>query len=119
MLQNGRLPDFQQFHKQLDENKGFDPDIFFNYILLTEEIGEVASELIAIWRDARKLMQDGRSTPDAHQDALTRHRAALRSELADVLAYTIKLANYADIDLEQAYLEKMQTNIGRSWPNTP
>jgi deoxyguanosine kinase len=115
LLQNGRLPDFQQFHQQLDQHKGFDQDIFYNYMLLTEEIGEVASEMVTIWKDMRKFMGDGRSSTDAHKDALTRHRAALRNELADVLAYTIKLANYADIDLEQAYLEKMQQNLGRNW----
>ncbi|MFZ1401147.1 MAG: deoxynucleoside kinase [Candidatus Promineifilaceae bacterium] len=116
LLQNGRLPDFQTFHRQLDSSKGFDPDIFFNYILLTEEIGEVASDLIKIWGEAKQLVGNGRSPAEAHQLALETHRATLRSELADVLAYTLKLANYAGIDLEKAYLEKMQKNISRSWP---
>jgi NTP pyrophosphatase (non-canonical NTP hydrolase) len=116
LLQNGRLPDFQSFHRQLDSSKGFDPDLFFNYILLTEEVGEVASELIKIWGEAKRLVGDGRSTHEAHQLALDKHRLRLRSELADLLAYTLKLANYAGIDLEKAYLEKMQANIGRTWP---
>ncbi|MCA9901606.1 MAG: deoxynucleoside kinase [Ardenticatenaceae bacterium] len=116
LLQNGRIPDFQTFHRQLDSSKGFDPDIFFNYILLTEEVGEVASDLIKIWGEAKQLVGNGRSPEEAHQIALETHRATLRSELADVLAYTLKLANYAGIDLEKAYLEKMQKNIGRSWP---
>ena len=116
LLQNGRLSDFQTFHRQLDSSKGFDPDIFFNYILLTEEIGEVASDLIKIWGEAKQLVGNGRSPEEAHKLALESHRATLRSELADVLAYTLKLANYAGIDLEKAYLEKMQKNIGRSWP---
>jgi NTP pyrophosphatase (non-canonical NTP hydrolase) len=116
LLQNGRLPDFQTFHRQLDSSKGFDPDIFFNYILLTEEIGELASDLIQIWGEAKQMMGNGRSPEEAHQIALENHRTTLRSELADVLAYTLKLANYAGIDLEKSYLEKMQTNIGRSWP---
>lgn len=115
LLQNGRLPDFQSFHRQLDNSKGFDPDLFFNYILLTEEVGEVASELIKIWGEAKQLAGDGRLTTEAHQLALDKHRPKLRSELADLLAYALKLANYAGIDLEKAYLDKMQTNIGRSW----
>jgi NTP pyrophosphatase (non-canonical NTP hydrolase) len=41
----------------------------------------------------------------------------LRNELADLLAYILKLANYTGIDLEQAYLEKMGHNIGRDWPS--
>jgi NTP pyrophosphatase (non-canonical NTP hydrolase) len=32
-----------------------------------------------------------------------------------VLAYVIKLANYAGVDLEAAYLEKMRTNADRTW----
>ena len=39
LLQQGRLTAFQQFHRQLDADKQFDPDLFLNYILLTEEIG--------------------------------------------------------------------------------
>jgi deoxyguanosine kinase len=116
LLQNGRLPDFQSFHRQLDSSKGFDPDIFFNYILLTEEVGEVAGELIKIWGEAKQMVGDGLSLAEAHQRSLENHRTALRSELADLLAYTLKLANYAGIDLEKAYLEKMRENIGRSWP---
>jgi NTP pyrophosphatase (non-canonical NTP hydrolase) len=116
LLQNGRLPDFQRFHRQLDSSKGFDPDLFFNYILLTEEVGEVASELIKIWGETKQLAGDGRSTSEAHQLALDKHRPRLRSELADLLVYTLKLANYAGIDLEKAYLEKMRKNIGREWP---
>ncbi len=116
LLQNGRLPDFQSFHRHLDNNKGFDPDLFFNYILLTEEVGEVASELIKIWGETKRLVSNGRIPRVAHHAALEKHRPQLRSELADLLAYTLKLANYAGIDLEKAYLEKMQANIGRSWP---
>ncbi|MCC6603314.1 MAG: deoxynucleoside kinase [Anaerolineae bacterium] len=118
LLQNGRLPDFQSFHRQLDTAKNFDPDLFFNYILLTEEVGEVASRLIKIWGQTKRLIGDGRSPAEAHQLALDKYRPKLRGELADLLAYVIKLANYAEIDLEKAYLEKMQLNIGRTWPKT-
>ena len=56
------------------------------------------------------------SPAEAHQLSLDKHRSKLRNELADLLAYTLKLANYASIDLEKAYLEKMQKNVGRNWP---
>ncbi|MCP4361820.1 MAG: deoxynucleoside kinase [Chloroflexi bacterium] len=115
ILADGRLPNFQNFHRRLDTEKGFDPDLFFNYILLVEEMGELASEMVAIWRDATRLRADGRTAVDAHQEALEKHRPTLRSELADLLAYLLKLANYTGVDLEQAYLEKMKKNIGRSW----
>jgi deoxyguanosine kinase len=116
LLHQGHLNGFQQFHKQLDASKQFDPDLFFNYILLTEEMGEIATELIKIRRTTKKLVGDGRSPTEAHQGAIDQHRASLRDELADLLAYTLKLANYAGIDLEAAYQEKMKQNIGRDWP---
>jgi deoxyguanosine kinase len=115
LLGQGQLAAFQKFHRHLDESKHFDPDLFFNYILLTEEMGEIAKELVGIWGDAKQLVADGRQIGEARKESLDKHRGALRAELADLLAYTLKLANYADIDLEQAYLEKMRTNIGRKW----
>jgi NTP pyrophosphatase (non-canonical NTP hydrolase) len=115
LLEQGQIAAFQRFHRHLDEDKQFDPDIFFNYILLTEEMGEIARELVRIWGDTKFLVSDGRAVEEAHEQALARHRAALRSELADLLAYTLKLANYAEIDLEKAYLEKMRANLGREW----
>ncbi len=117
LLQQGHLNAYQQFHRQLDSSKQFDPDLFFNYILLTEEMGEIASELVNVWRTVERLKGDGRTTPEARQEAIHQHRASLRSELADLLAYTLKLANYAGIDLEAAYQEKMKQNIGRDWPS--
>jgi deoxyguanosine kinase len=116
LLNGGGLPAFQEFHRQLDASKGFDSDLFFNYMLLIEEAGEVASELVKIWGDGKQLAAAGsRSPAEAHQEALNRHRVSLRSELADLLAYTLKLANHAGIDLEQAYLDKMKQNLGRDW----
>lgn len=115
LLSQGQIASFQEFHRHLDQSKHFDPDIFFNYILLTEEMGEIASELVAIWRETKRLVADGRESEEAHSKSLDKHRAALRTELADLLAYTLKLANYAGIDLEKAYLDKMQANIGREW----
>lgn len=115
LLENGRLSSYQQFHRQLDDHKGFDPDLFFNYILLTEEMGEVGSELVKIWGDAKHMAANGRSTADAHQAAIDKNRATLRAELADLLAYVLKIANYTGIDLEQAYADKMKHNLERDW----
>ena len=116
LLGQGRLAGYQQFHQYLDETKGFDPDLFFNYMLLTEEVGEVAQLMIEVWRETKLLTANGRLPADAHQEALNKVRGDLRGELADLLAYTLKLANYAGIDLEQAYQEKMRGNIAREWP---
>ncbi|MDX1415256.1 MAG: deoxynucleoside kinase [Candidatus Promineifilaceae bacterium] len=114
-LNDGRLASYQQFHRQLDEAKGFDPDLFFNYILLTEELGEIAKDLVKIWGESKHLAYEGRTLDEAREEAINRNRAGLRSELADLLAYTLKLANYTGIDLEQAYLDKMRQNLKRDW----
>jgi deoxyguanosine kinase len=97
-----RLTDFQRWHRALDEEKGFLRDIYFNFICLTEEVGELGAALARTWR--------ARATGQEHDD-----QAALREELADCLAYLLKLANYAGIDLEAAYLDKMQVNKSREW----
>ena len=39
----------------------------------------------------------------------------LASELADVMLYLLQLASLSGIDLEQAVLDKLQTNYDRDW----
>lgn len=45
-----------------------------------------------------------------------RDRAALAGELADVALYLLQLASVAQIDLEQAILDKLDHNQTREWP---
>ena len=42
-------------------------------------------------------------------------RAELSGELADVLLYLLELAAVTGIDLEQAALDKLKVNYGRTW----
>ena len=42
-------------------------------------------------------------------------REALAEELADVTLYLLQLASLAGIDLEQAVLDKLARNYGRTW----
>ncbi len=97
-----RLGDFQRFHQQLDREKQFSTDPFFNFILLQEEMGELARAFRQRWRASAAGSLDDSGM-------------AIQEELADVLAYVIKLANYTGIDLEEAYLRKMQLNERREW----
>jgi len=39
----------------------------------------------------------------------------LAGELADVMLYLLQLASISDIDLEQAVLDKLKVNYGRTW----
>jgi deoxyguanosine kinase len=109
------LTDFQNFHLSLDAEKGFDPDPFLNFIGLSEEVGELATSLKMLWLHQTRQQKLGLSEEQAHQAALREHRAAIQDELADCLAYLLKLSNYAGIDLEAAYLNKMQINAQRQW----
>lgn len=101
-----RLADFQRFHRQLDDDKRFPTDLYFNFMLLQEEIGELAKAFAQRWV-AESIGRPDDATP------------AIREELADVLAYVLKLANYAGVDLEEAYLQKMQANRERDWGAAP
>ena len=96
------LQDLQVFHRELDEAKHFDQDIFRNVAYLSGEIGELVSAI----RTLRK--ENGVS---GKSDA----RIQVGEELADCLAYIIKLANYAEIDLHEAYVNKMRKNTDREW----
>ena len=109
------IPEYQQFHVELDKEKGFITDLYFNYLCLSEEIGELGSELAQLWREETQFRLQGRSVEHARQDAITKQKSALESEMADCMAYLLKLANYSGIDLEAAYREKMTTNRSRNW----
>jgi NTP pyrophosphatase (non-canonical NTP hydrolase) len=41
--------------------------------------------------------------------------AELAGELADVMLYLLQLASISGIDLEQAVLDKLKVNYGRTW----
>ena len=109
------LADYQRFHVELDRSKGFITDLYFNYLCLSEEVGELGSELAELWRQEARLAVQGQPKRQARQAALDSRRASLESELADCMAYLLKMANYAGIDLEDAYLSKMSLNRDREW----
>jgi NTP pyrophosphatase (non-canonical NTP hydrolase) len=113
------LADFQAFHRWLDERKQFDPDIMFNMVLLTAEVGEVAEVLKQVWKKARGLQKRQAPPPDdTMESALADYREELGAELADCLSYIFKLANYCGVDLQEAYPKKMVINMRRNWHAT-
>jgi NTP pyrophosphatase (non-canonical NTP hydrolase) len=96
------LRDLQAFHESLDREKGFDLDMLRNVAYLSEEIGEVV-HAIRVFKKA-----EGSA-------ALESAREHLGEELADCLAYILKLANYGSVDLQEAYVRKMTRNLDRTW----
>jgi len=116
LLAEGRpLVDYQRFHVELDRDKGFGTNIYFNYLCLSEEMGELGSEMARLWREENSQVASGQPSAEALREALERHQADIESELADCLAYLLKLANYTGINLESAYLSKMNQNRDRTW----
>ncbi|WP_089942394.1 MazG nucleotide pyrophosphohydrolase domain-containing protein [Candidatus Entotheonella palauensis] len=103
---NPSLRECQAFHESLDQEKSFDVDMLRNVAYLSEEIGEVVSAI----RDFKKA-----EAPSALEAA----RSQLGEELADCLAYLLKLANYSNVDLQEAYVRKMKRNLGRTWHQPP
>lgn len=99
---NPCIRDLQTFHKWLDQEKDFDVDMLRNIAYLAEETGEVVSAI----RDLQRA-----ATPPSLDEA----KIHLGEELADCLAYILKLANYGGVDLQEAYLEKMKQNLARTW----
>lgn len=106
-LHNGSgLPAYQQHQRQLEQEELGWADLVAHYLSLMEELGRLAAGLGQIGGIRRGLLENGRSPSTAYHDALDQHRPALREQLADLLASTLKLANDAGIDLEEAYLER-------------
>ena len=112
---SGALSSYQKFHNFLDKEKEFDPDLFYNYMLLVEEVGELARDFTKLWARRSNLLNAGMDGVEAQQQALREHRTQIGDDLADMMAYILKLANYIDVDLEQAYVAKMMRNINRQW----
>ncbi|MEJ2732621.1 MAG: deoxynucleoside kinase [Anaerolineae bacterium] len=81
------LPDYQQFHVELDRAKGFITDLYFNYLCLSEEMGELGSALAQLWREEAQLTLQGETDSSARQHALEKRRKELGAELADCMAY--------------------------------
>jgi len=104
-LQQGRVAAFQQFQREHEASNGQAVDPLTHYLLLVEEVGELATALLRVSAAGKP------GEPPTLEAALAAHRPALREELADLLAHLLKLANDTGIDLEQAYLDKLRLQV--------
>lgn len=89
-----RLGDFQQFLRQ-QEQQPFSADPYLSFLYLQESIGALAGALAQRWGTARTGEAD-RALP------------AMREQLAAVFARLLKLANHVQVDLEEAYLDRIR-----------
>jgi deoxyguanosine kinase len=105
---NGRrLTDFQRLHRLRDRDEGRSHDLFFDFIGLTEELGDVGHTLRVAWSRQDQLLAQVGNRQEAKDRALEAIAVDLQRQLADVFATLLKIANGAGIDLENAYLKRM------------
>lgn len=112
---NITLPELQSYIREKCIQRGFDraSDLEI-YLLMTEEIGEMAKAL----RKKRALFEEvGRDCGSGPEDPgrAARVQANLAEEMADVLSYLLDLANRFEVDLIKALQLKEAINEKRSW----
>ena len=93
------LLELQKMIKQVRKKRGFTMDPAQIFMLLTEEVGEVAGELKRLWsKNYEEFLIDD-----------------LQDELADVMTLLLALANQFEIDMESAILNKIGKDGDRNW----
>ena len=101
LLQADSLRKLQEYVKRTGEERGFsDETIQDSFMLLVEEIGEVAKAL--------RPLHDVKTASDSAQTELSH-------ELADVQLLLLSLCNKLDIDLTDAIIDKENKNRKRVW----
>lgn len=100
---NPTLADFQKHIKEVCVerawNKNSPTEMF---LLFTEEVGELAKAIrnrIGLYAEEERKNK----------------QTELEEEFADVFNYLLDLANYFDVDLENAYRMKDKANSLRNW----
>jgi hypothetical protein len=102
------LAEIQRFRDELDKKEGVNTNMYFNYLRLSEEIGKLGSELAELWIDEETLKARGYEGKQAYKHAQRQHGPKLETGLAATLTYLLKLANYANVDLESACLRELK-----------
>ncbi|MFW9771187.1 MAG: MazG nucleotide pyrophosphohydrolase domain-containing protein [Promethearchaeota archaeon] len=90
-----RISDFQNLIRTLYYKKDYKRGIRNSFIWLVEEIGELANLLKEKEMPVKKISE----------------------ELADIVAWTISIANLLDIDLEEALIEKYPNQCNKCGKN--
>lgn len=99
--QNANLAAYQQYIKQVMQERGFDDEIISQkFMLLLEEAGGFA-------KAARKQANLAEAT-DAAADTLG-------DAAADVFAILLDICNQLGLDLEAAFINREQKNQSRTW----
>lgn len=99
--QNASLTAYQQYVRQVVQERGFDNEtVSQKFMLLLEEAGEFAQA-------ARKKANLAQATDAAIEDC--------NDAAADVFSILLDICNQLDINLEQAFLNRERKNQARTW----
>lgn len=99
--QKPTLSDFQQYVRELEDERGFaNQNVLQKCLMLGEEVGELFKAI----RKSENIKIDHNSKFSSIED-----------ELADVLIFILSIANRHDIDLEKAFRNKEEVNKKRVW----
>lgn len=99
---NPALSDIQAYVSELERERGFDKSS--TNIQTALQLGEEVGELFKAIRKAERMRTDANS-----------NFTSVEEELADVLIFTVALANRYSIDLEKAFRDKEEVNKKREW----
>lgn len=99
---NPTLKNIQAHLQEVCVEQGWDKNSITEvFLLLTEEVGEVAKAI--------------RQYTGFKGEKKTVDKDSLTEELADVFNYLLEIANRFEIDLEEAYRNKASKNKARIW----
>jgi hypothetical protein len=107
-----RLLDLQQFHRALDRMNGASDDVFFDYLALSQGIGRLGEALKQVWLRQDELLARVGNRREAHDLAVEAHVSSLQDTLADALDLLLKIANDSGVNLESAYVDKLERIAG-------
>lgn len=98
---NPTIQEYQRYIAEMMKVRGFDKNsIVEEMLIMTEEVGELAK----VVRKAHGMHMDKNSV-----------QSTAGEELADVFSFILSIANYLDVDLEQAFRDKEEKNKKRTW----
>lgn len=99
--QNASLAAYQEYVRQVMQERGFDDEtVSQKFMLLLEESGEFAQAA----REKASLAQASDAKTDELDDAA-----------ADVFTILLDICNQVGIDLEKAFIKREQENQNRTW----
>lgn len=100
--QKPTLTDLQNYVRSMKTERGFNTnDLVYECLLMGEEIGELY-----------KAVRKSRPGSDIDENSTF---GDIGEELADILIFTLSIANMANINLEQAFRDKEDRNKNRVW----